>query len=47
MGFRRLTDADAAQHPAYAPLFSKGFDAERLGIEPGAALDVLQQFSGL
>ena len=45
MGFRRLTEADAAQHPAYAPLFSKGFDAQQLHIRPGAALDVLLQFS--
>ena len=45
MAFRRLSVADGARHPGFAPFFAEGFDAARLGIHPGIALDLLRQFS--
>ncbi len=47
MGFHRLTQADAAAHPAFAPLFADGFNATRIGAEAGLATDLLKQFSKL
>jgi hypothetical protein len=45
MGFHRITAADAGLHPAYAPLFERGFDAASLGTRPGIALELLKEFS--
>lgn len=45
MGFRRLDAGEAQAHPAFAPVFSQGFDAARLGIQPGLALDLLRSFA--
>jgi hypothetical protein len=45
MGFRRLTKEDPVRHPAFAPFFENGFNAERLVIQPGVALEVLKQFA--
>lgn len=44
MGFRRLDATTAAQHPAWAPFITNGFDAARLGAKPGLALDLLTSF---
>lgn len=44
MGFRRLGQAEADQHPNYAPFFQQGFDATRIGAKPGLALEMLKDF---
>ncbi len=44
MGFRSLSEADAAEHPGYAPFFKRGFDAATLGAQPGTALAMLLNF---
>jgi hypothetical protein len=44
MGFRRLGQADAADHPAYAAFFEHGFDAAAIGAKPGLALELLLDF---
>ena len=46
MGFRRLSRGKFESHPAYAPLLPDGFDAERIGAQPGVATEMLRQFSG-
>ncbi|HOY02278.1 MAG TPA: BLUF domain-containing protein [Zoogloea sp.] len=46
MGFRRLSRGEFESHPAYAPLLPDGFDAERIGAQPGVATEMLRQFSG-
>ncbi|WP_374499424.1 BLUF domain-containing protein [Zoogloea sp.] len=45
MGFRRLGRGELDPHPAYAPFLPNGFDAERIGAQPGAATEMLRQFS--
>jgi hypothetical protein len=45
MGFRRLGAEDAAAHPAYAPFFSEGFSAARIGANPGVPLTMLEHFA--
>jgi hypothetical protein len=45
MGFKRLGSADAAAHPAHAPFFAHGFDAAALGVRPGLALTILNDFA--
>lgn len=44
MGFRRLGASEALAHPAYAPFFEHGFDAAKIGAQPGLALDMLKEF---
>ena len=44
MGFRRLGANEAATHPAFAPLFKYGFDAESIKAQPGLALNLLKEF---
>lgn len=44
MGFHRVTPKDAETHPAYAHLFSDGFDAQAIGAESGLAAALLLQF---
>jgi len=45
MGFRGLGAVEAASHPAFAPFFSEGFDAARIGAAPGVGLSMLQHFA--
>lgn len=45
MGFKRLGSADAQAHPAFAPFFTHGFNAEALGVRPGLALEMLTEFA--
>jgi hypothetical protein len=45
MGFRRVEAADAAAHPAYAPLFSGDSDAADIGARDGFALEMLKEFA--
>lgn len=45
MGFRRITSADSALHPGFAPFFDTGFDAQRIGASKGLALDILKDFA--
>ncbi len=45
MGFRLLADRDAPANPAFAPLVFGGFDARRLGAQPGLALELLLDFA--
>ena len=45
MGFRGLGAVEAASHPAFAPFFSEGFDAARIGAKPGMGLSMLQHFA--
>lgn len=44
MGFRRLGAAESVSHPAFAPFFEGGFDAQSIGAKPGLALDMLREF---
>lgn len=44
MGFRQVGTADVEANPAFAPFFSEGFDAARIGAKPGVALSILQHF---
>jgi hypothetical protein len=45
MGFKHLGSADALAHPAHAPFFAHGFDAAALGVRPGLALQILNDFA--
>lgn len=45
MGYRRISAAEAAAEPAYAPFFSEGFEASAIGAKPGAALAMLKHFA--
>jgi len=45
MGFKRIGPEDVDANPAYAPLIQGGFDAERIGAQPGIALELLKDFS--
>lgn len=45
MAFRRLSPRDGIECPAYAPLFSHGFDAAALGEAQGLALEMLLHFA--
>jgi hypothetical protein len=45
MGYRGLGADEAAANPAFAPFFSEGFDAARIGAVPGMALSMLQHFA--
>ena len=45
MGFRRLNRAEVDAHPAFAPFFESGFDAKRIGAQPGMAMELLMNFS--
>lgn len=45
MGFKRLGSADASAHPNYAPFFAHGFNAAALGVQPGLALEMLNDFA--
>ena len=44
MGFHRVTRLDADAHPAFAPLFANGFNAEQLGAKAGQAMELLTLF---
>lgn len=45
MGYRKLSEADVAQFPEYAPYFQFGFKPTDFKAKPGAALEMLKLFS--
>lgn len=45
MGYRRLQASDAEAMPHFAPFFEAGFDAEKIGVQPGIALDILREMA--
>ena len=45
MGYRKLSEADVARFPEYAPYFQFGFKSTDFNAKPGAALEMLKLFS--
>ena len=45
MGYRKLSEADVARFPEYAPYFQFGFKSTDFKAKPGAALEMLKLFS--
>ncbi|MGB0127101.1 MAG: BLUF domain-containing protein [Rhodocyclaceae bacterium] len=46
MGFRRPGTADAEALPQYAAFFDDGFDAGKIGAQPGMGLEILRALAG-
>jgi hypothetical protein len=45
MGFHGINAEDAKTLPGYAPFFEHGFDAAKIGVKPGLALEMLKLFA--